>query len=196
LKVRGERAAATRARIVEATVALHEELGPRRTTVSAIAERARVERLTVYRHFPDERAILAACSGCWLERNPVPDPAAWRDLASPAGRTRKALHLLFAYYSRTHRMLERILHDAADMPIVAETSQGFIQYTASVADDLLAAWNPPPASRGALRAVLRHAVNFTTWVSLQREGLGDAAKVRLIVTWASAVCAESAQAAR
>lgn len=56
LQVRGERVAETRARIIEAVVQLHGEVGPRHTTVSAIAARAGVQRLTVYRHFQDDAA--------------------------------------------------------------------------------------------------------------------------------------------
>ena len=42
----------TRERIIEATVALHEEVGPAKTSIKAIAEKAGVQRLTVYRNFP------------------------------------------------------------------------------------------------------------------------------------------------
>ncbi len=65
LKQRAEKMSETRMRIVEATVELHEKLGPARTTISAIADRAGVQRLTVYRHFPDERSLFRACSGHW-----------------------------------------------------------------------------------------------------------------------------------
>ena len=61
LKRRAERQADTRRRIVEATVALHTSVVPARTTISAIAERAGVERHTVYAHFPDEHRLHAAC---------------------------------------------------------------------------------------------------------------------------------------
>jgi AcrR family transcriptional regulator len=189
LKARGERMAETRARIVEATVALHEELGPRRTTVSAIADRAGVERLTVYRHFPDERAILAACSSCWVERNPPPDPAGWSGTADPVERTGKAMLLLYRYYSRTQGMLGKVLHDAEDMPAVARASAGMEAYVRGVADDLFAAWKMPAAGRSALRALLRHAVRFSTWASLDSEGLSDPAKARLVVTCVAAAAA-------
>src|SRR3954453_12990085 len=63
MKKRAERRQETRQRIVEAAVALHSELGPSRTSVSAIAERAGVQRHTVYAHFPDERELALACSG-------------------------------------------------------------------------------------------------------------------------------------
>ena len=80
LKERAEHVADTRRRIVEATVALHEQVGPARTTVSAIADRAGVQRLTVYRHFPDERTLFEACSGHWSSQNPLPDPRAWAEI--------------------------------------------------------------------------------------------------------------------
>jgi AcrR family transcriptional regulator len=93
---RAETRDATRARIVEAAMALHEELGPRATTVSAIAERAGVQRLTVYRHFPDDEAMFAACSSSWEERHPMPDIAEVRG----AGRQscREGLARLYGYY--------------------------------------------------------------------------------------------------
>src|SRR5215218_8885872 len=63
LKKRAERQEETRRRIVEATVDLHQTVGPARSSVSAIAERAGVQRHTYYRHFPDERSLYLACSG-------------------------------------------------------------------------------------------------------------------------------------
>jgi AcrR family transcriptional regulator len=62
LKRRAEQQAETRQRIVEAAVDLH-SVGPAFTTISMIAERAGVQRHTVYAHFPDERSLYLACSG-------------------------------------------------------------------------------------------------------------------------------------
>src|SRR6185437_2801655 len=87
MKRRAELEEQTRTRITESTVALHEEIGPARTTISAIADRAGVRRSTVYRHFPDEEALFAACSSHWRAANPAPDPAAWAAIADPAERT-------------------------------------------------------------------------------------------------------------
>ena len=74
-KARAAQEEATRRSIIEAAIGLHGTVGPARTTVSAIAENAGVRRATVYRHFPDERALFLGCSGTWAERNPLPDPA-------------------------------------------------------------------------------------------------------------------------
>src|SRR5215475_5402705 len=98
LKARRERMAETRAGIVEAIMQLHEEVGPRNTTVSAIAARAGVERLTVYRHFRDEAAMFAACSHRYLELNPPPDPSAWAAESDPERRTRRALAALYSFF--------------------------------------------------------------------------------------------------
>ena len=97
LKRGAEQQEATRRSIVEATMGLHESVGPARTTVSAVAERAGVQRLTVYRHFPDERALLAACSGHWVATNPAPDPGPWRKIRDPQERLRRALGEIYAF---------------------------------------------------------------------------------------------------
>src|SRR5215210_1962247 len=85
----------TRRRITESAVALHERLGPARTSISAIAQHAGVRRSTVYRHFPDEVALFDACSSHWREANPAPDPGAWAAIADPHERTRTVLRDLY-----------------------------------------------------------------------------------------------------
>ncbi len=97
-KRRAEQQAETRQRIVEAMVDLHREVGPARTTISAIAERAGVERLTVYRHFPDERSMFEACTSHYATQVPGPDPAAWAGIEEPAERLRAALLAFYDYY--------------------------------------------------------------------------------------------------
>ena len=60
MRRRAELEELTRLRITESAVELHETLGPARTSISGIAERAGVRRSTVYRHFPNEDALFAA----------------------------------------------------------------------------------------------------------------------------------------
>ena len=83
LKKRAERQAETRRRIVEATVALHTSAGPARTSISAVAERAGVQRHTVYAHFPDEATLYRACTTHWAALHPFPDPGPGVESASP-----------------------------------------------------------------------------------------------------------------
>src|SRR5207245_1006322 len=112
LKRRAEQQAATRQRIVKAAVALHTTLGPARTTVSAVAEGAGVQRHTVYRHFPDERSLGLACSGAFLQEHPLPDPAPWRTTIDAERRLRRGLEELYGYYARHAHALAPILRDA------------------------------------------------------------------------------------
>src|SRR5690554_6813567 len=101
LKARAEQQEETRLRIVEATVALHQQIGGPATTVSAIAERAGVERATVYRHFPDERALLTACTSHYISQNPPPNPQQWATIEDAEERLQTALCEIYAYHRRT-----------------------------------------------------------------------------------------------
>jgi AcrR family transcriptional regulator len=188
LKQRAESLAATRLRIVEATVALHESLGPGRTTISAIAERAGVQRLTVYRHFPDERSLFEACSGHWAAQNPAPDPSAWSALDDPEERLRTALTAIYGFYRTTEGMTGNLERDLPESPVLQEVAQPFLAYWQAVRETLERGWAVRGRKRLVLRAVIGHAVAFDTWHSLARsEGLDDAAAVDAMVRLARAV---------
>jgi AcrR family transcriptional regulator len=163
---RAELEKATRLRIAESAVALHEQIGPARTSVTAIAERAGVRRSTVYRHFPDEDALFAACSAHWRALNPPPDLSAWVAIADPDGRTETALSELYAFYSGTQHMYESLLRDERIVPAVARRLRDFHGYLDAVRETLL-------KGRGRVsrrtRAVLGHALAFETWRSLTQE---------------------------
>src|SRR5512133_311027 len=94
-KRRAELEAETRRRITESAVELHGTIGPSRTSMSAIAERAGVRRSTLYRHFPDETAVFEACSAHWRAANPAPDLAEWAAIEDPDRRLRAALEELY-----------------------------------------------------------------------------------------------------
>src|SRR5688500_6365804 len=94
---RAEAEIETRQRITEAAVDLHGSIGPARTTISAVADRAGVQRATVYRHFPDEESLFAACSGHFAAMNPPPDLTAWQAVADPVARLEEALGDLYPY---------------------------------------------------------------------------------------------------
>jgi AcrR family transcriptional regulator len=188
LKQRAESLAATRERIVEATVELHDSLGPARTTISAIAERAGVQRLTVYRHFPDERSLFEACSGHWAARNPAPDPSTWAALDDPEERLRVALTEIYAFYRATEGMTGNLLRDFPDSPVLQEVAAPFLAYWQTVRDVLDDGWDARGRKRTLLRAVIGHAVEFETWRSLaRREGLEDAVAADAMVSLARAV---------
>ncbi len=171
----------TRARITESAVALHEELGPARTSISAIAERAGVRRSTVYRHFPDEEALFAACSSHWRAGNPPPDLGAWTAIEDPAERTRTALRELYAFYGRTEGMYASLLRDEPLVPIVQRLLGHFYGYLRSIQDVLMAGRGMRGAAARRTRAAIGHALAFPTWRSLAREqGLADGDAVALM----------------
>ncbi|PWG63572.1 TetR/AcrR family transcriptional regulator [Spiribacter halobius] len=182
MKKRAESQARTRERIVEATVALHEELGPRQTSIRAIAERAGVQRLTVYRHFPDDASLFQACTAHWLARNPPPDAAVWR--ASPAGepRCRDALIAFYRYYRDTEAMWAASHRDEPDVPALQGPMQAFRAHLDAVRDELLAGFAAPLRTR-EVALTLRHALSFPTWQALAQAGLEDEQAAALAVAW-------------
>jgi AcrR family transcriptional regulator len=186
-KRRAEQESETRRRIVEAVYALHGEIGPARTTIKAIAERAGVERLTVYRHFADEGAIFAACDAHFRSETPPPDPAAWADIADPAERLRAALVAFYGFYRRGESMIAKAERDAADLPALAAVMAPRDRFIAAVREDLVTAWPAQDRARARLAAAIAHALRFDTWRSLARaEGLEDAEAADLIVDLARA----------
>jgi AcrR family transcriptional regulator len=179
---RADLEAATRERITQAAVDLHGSIGPARTTVSAVAERAGVQRATVYRHFPDAEALFAACSRHWLDHNLPPDPSAWAATAPPDERLRVGLTALYDWYRRCEQMLELTNRDAPVVPAMRKAAQARRAYIDSVLAILLAGRADVPPSAETVRAALGHAVSFETWRSLVRgQGLSDARAVDLMV---------------
>ena len=120
LKERARRQAQTRQRIVEAAVELHTSVGPARTTISGIAERAGVERHTVYAHFPDDRALFRACSEHWAARHPMPDLETLAEIDDPVRRLRRALGEMYSWYESVEADLALFVRDASVVPANAE----------------------------------------------------------------------------
>lgn len=188
LKQRAESQAETRRRIVDATVELHRELGPVRTTISAIAERAGVQRLTVYRHFPDERALYTACGGRWLAEHPPPDPAPWAAVEDPAERLELALREIYPYFRATEDMAANIRRDLPELPVLQEVAAPMRQYWEAAQAALERGWEARGERRERLHAVIRHAIDFETWRSLARRGgLDDGDVAELMVRLTRAV---------
>lgn len=169
MKRRAELEEQTRLRITESAVALHEEVGPAQTSISAIAERAGVRRSTVYRHFPDEDALFAACSSHWRAANPPPDPRTWSSIEDPAERTRAALHEVYGFYGSTEAMYVSLLRDEPLVPAVQRRLRDFYGYLRSIQDDLTAGRRLRGRRAQYVRAAIGHALAFPTWHSLTRE---------------------------
>ncbi len=172
----------TRRRITEAAVELHGSLGPARTSISAIAERAGVQRSTVYSHFPDERALFAACSGHFAAANPLPDPASWDGLQHPEERLKRALADVYAYHRRTEPMMANVIRDAPLKPVLREVAEPRVRHWEKTRDTLADGWGARGERREVLLSALGHALDFQTWRSLVRQqGLCDERAIELMV---------------
>ena len=170
----------TRERIVDAAMALHEEIGPAATTISALAERAGVQRLTVYRHFADDREILQACSTKWMSLHPPPDPSAVASRDSQ-DQVQAILVALYGYYTATQRMWRSLYRDLGQVEALDAPMREFDDYLAAVSNALLAPTRARKSKR--LRATVDHAVRFSTWQSLQERGLNSKAAAALVCEW-------------
>jgi AcrR family transcriptional regulator len=166
LKQRADEMARTRLRITEAAVELHGTVGPARTTMSAVAERAGVQRHTVYRHFPTEADLFGACSSHYFQANPLPDIERWRTISDPDQRLALALDEIYAFFERTEPMFNNILRDA-DLVAAVRPALAPLEGYLTAATEILAAGRPARGRRRQVRdGALRHALDFRTWQSL------------------------------
>jgi AcrR family transcriptional regulator len=169
LKRRAERRDQTRQRIVDATIALHTTVGPAQTTVSAIAERAGVQRHTVYSHFPDERSLGLACSACYSDRYPLPDAAAWHAIADPERRLLRGFTELYAYYAERGEELAPIMRDLDSHVLTRELIDLRIRPSLeSIRDTLAEPFKTRGARRARLLATLDLFLDLHTWRTLAR----------------------------
>jgi len=180
----------TRRRIVRAVRDLHEEVGPSSTTISGIAQRAGVQRLTVYRHFPDQRALIAACSSDWSGDHPFPASALWSGIQDPRKRLETALTELYAYFRGGAPMLEQVLRDEGQVPELAEVMAPWWDGMREMAGGLAAGWGTGQDDQRRLRAAVGHALRFETWRSLASEGLEDPEAADMMVRWITRLAQE------
>jgi AcrR family transcriptional regulator len=179
---RAESREETHRRIAEAAIALHTTVGPAATTVSAIAERAGVKRVTVYRHFPDEAALFKACVTHGWEMFPPPSYERWSRISDPEERLRRALVELYAYYGRVGDAFLTIIYDFPRVPTLAKLNEPYFAVWTSMRDALAAGWTRRGRRRRLLRAAIEHALDLKTWQSLVREReLADSEAVELLV---------------
>lgn len=176
---RAESTERTKQRIVEATVGLHLTVGPAATRITEVANRAGVRRMTVYHHFPDEAALLGACSAHWRAAHPVPDPTRWVDIADPVERLETGLRELYAWYRATEPMTTRVLRDAETMPALRSIiDQGLARYVEDVRRGLAEPFRARAREPERVDAASRVAVDFHAWVAISP--IGDAPAARLM----------------
>jgi AcrR family transcriptional regulator len=173
----------TREKIVEAAVKLHEELGPAKTSIKAIAEAAGVQRLTVYRHFPDDASLYEACTTHYLGLHPPPNMAEWAHVENSSERSYAALLAFYRYYRQTEKMWSVAYRDVNELEALQAPMGQFEAYLDQVRNDLLASCNADQEHKKPLAITLRHCLRFSTWSSLKNENLSDKKIAGLVTGW-------------
>lgn len=177
MKRRAEQQAETRRRIVEAAIELHGSIGPARTNASMVAQRARVQRHTLYAHFPDERSLLLACSGLTMERDPLPDAEAWRAIAAGRERLCVGLRAIYDWYGRNERLAACVLRDAEHHALTKEMIDLRMAPSMRGYGEVLG-----EALSAEQQALLHLMLGYFTWRALAREkSLEQAAAVAVAV---------------
>jgi AcrR family transcriptional regulator len=186
---RREQLEATRRRIAEAAFELHATVGPAQTSISAVAERAGVQRHTVYHHFPDLTALFRACTEHGLRVTGVPQAARWRAIDDATARLRMGLGDLYAYYRSNAQLLGNLVRD---MPLTAHIggSEAFVERMSELFAAVAGGW-PVDASQRVRMAVIGHAMSYETWRSLTENGLSDAEASELMLWLVTTVDARS-----
>ena len=182
---------ATRQRIAEAAFELHSTIGPAQTTVSAVADRAGVQRHTVYHHFPDMTSLMQACTAHGMRVTGIPTAASWRAIEEPSARLHHALAELYAYYRSNARLLGNVVRD---MPLTADIGgqEAFVDHMSGLFAALADGWPGGADVQRVRMAAIGHAMSFETWRSLTGNGLQDGEAVDLMVGLVTAI--EAAQA--
>jgi AcrR family transcriptional regulator len=181
LKARAETERQTRARIVQATMELHKEVGPAMTTVAEIARRADVSRLTVYNHFPEEGALFGACQAHWMTLHPLPDFSAAPAKIEPTERVRAVLRDFYKWYRETAPMAENVQRDRGAVPaldaIMVRTADARLT---QLAETLALSFGARGLQAKKRLILIRLALDFWTWRRLTRDGLRDRAAADLM----------------
>ena len=182
MKRRAERMEETRRRIAEAAVELHGTIGPARTTVSAIAEKAGVQRHTYYAHFPELKDLYQACMGLHLEQNPLPEPSSWAEVSDAEERMRRALSEVYAFYGGNEAIMTNVLRDTPLDPVLQENNVVLFRHWEAMRDTIADAFEASGERHEALLAAVALALDLQTWRTLVRgQGLDDDRAVELMI---------------
>jgi AcrR family transcriptional regulator len=164
----------TRRRIAAATAELHASVGPARTTIAAIAERAGVQRPTVYNNFGTDKELFAACQAHFLSVSPPP-------AFDPSAGLERILTQLYGWWRANERMSGNVARDRGAVPALDE----LMRETTDARFDALA---DALGDNDECRAVIRVALTFGTWQTLARRGLSDEAAAAVMARSARASC--------
>ena len=172
---RADAAAATRRRILEATLTLHDEQGITRTSVRDVAGRAGVSPATVLNHFPRMADLVHACGRLSDELFPMPTEAVLSGAGDRFERVRLMASALFSWWEQVASGWEHLQVDRRTQPGVdAWLRDVDLRHRALVASAL------GDAAGDASVAIGTALTSFGSWQSLRRGGMdvaGAAAQV-------------------
>ncbi len=178
LKQRAESQGQTRQKIIEAAIELHQAKGLAATSMSDIAKRAKVGKVTVYRHFPDTPTLVGACSGAYFQNHPFPNPEDWLSIPDASARLRRALRDTYAYHRETEPMIAQVLAEARNSPVM----DPYHSHWQQAANIFIAAWPKSTRRNDLLKAAFALALDFDTWHLLVRgQGLSDGQAIELMM---------------
>lgn len=178
LRQRAEGQKQTRQKIVEAAIELHQSKGIAATTIGEIADRANVGKVTVYRHFTDETALLGACSGQYFEQHPLPNIEAWRQVGDASDRLRLGLTETFGFHRETAPMMEKVLGESRELAIM----KPYFEHWQSAAEILAEPWQASERQNRSLIAALRLALAFETWhLLVEEQGLEEGQAIEMMM---------------
>jgi AcrR family transcriptional regulator len=187
---RAEQVAETRRRLVEAAIKLHATIGPARTSLSQVARAAGLSRPTLYAHFPDESALLRACTFHSLASDPPPDPQTWVQVTSAGERVRRGLAELYDYFERNESLTANILKDMYTVPAMKELHVPILETAFTQMGEILGAGfeDRTEAVRQRRRAAVAVALSFGTWqVLVRQQGLTRSRAVDMMAEFIESV---------
>jgi AcrR family transcriptional regulator len=163
--------AQTRARIVEATVAAHRDLGVQATSWEEIARRAGVGVGTVYRHFHSLEELLPACGEIVARTLALPTgdqiPALFDGMRSTRQRIERLVETAFGAYERGAPFIENTRRERKDLPYFERRHQ----YIEGTLDALTREALRPIEPQKRDIDIARVLTDLATWKALTDRGL-------------------------
>jgi AcrR family transcriptional regulator len=178
---RAESRELTRARILEATMHVHDQKGVAPATLAEIAARAGVSQATLSRHFPSYSVLIQACGGhVWQEmRPPQPDMAGavFAGVDGQSNRLQRLVEELDAFYARGAHRLDLAWRDRKLVPEL----DGFLTAVEAGIEALVAEALAPAAPTQVQMRLALALTAFRVWQSLQRQGFSGAERRAMLL---------------
>jgi AcrR family transcriptional regulator len=173
---RAERAAATRRRIVEATITLHDEQGITGTSFRDVAQRAGVSPATVLRHFPRMERLIQACGELSDQLAPMPDEAVLVGARERGEALRLMALALFGWFEQVGSGLE---HLQIDRRVLREVDEWLTDVDRRHRALVAAALGPDCDARTV--AIVTAMTSHGAWRSLRDGGMDSAQAAAAVV---------------